>query len=401
MDLKKIIDKYAHIWVVWNIINSIIKRYQKKDILNINLDLTSKTQKRILICYVSTYGVDIANTYHALYSHLNQIIKCLIDQDFIIDLCDCLDLTSPQRFISKEYDVILGQGPAYIDICKNHPRARKILFCTENNPVVVEKKYKERAEYFAKRHPDLVKFIKKRRIIFFTEEHLKISDELILMNSKYNEASFKDYFDNPYRINVNAVVNPAFDISKLNDDIGSIKKNFLVFVCTGFIHKGIDILLDAFKEMLDINLLIFGINEGEKLLFSKLKSENTYDCGFVNVASEDFLTKVVSRSLFVILPSCSEGMSSGIATCMSHGLIPIITKDCGFDDNDDIIELPDYSVESIRKTIKRIINIEDKELKEKRRRLIDYSNSQFSINLFSNSFKSIFNEIVESNNIKD
>lgn len=393
MNLKKTIDKIAHIPLIWWLVNSIITRYQNKDILNINLDLTLTSQKRILICYVSTYGIDISNTYHALFSHLNQMIRCFIEQNYVIDICNCLDSSAPRRFRSKQYDIIIGQGPAYIDICKDHPNSKKILFCTENNPIVVEEKYKERADYFVRRHPGLKSFVKKRRLMFFTKEHLEISEDLILMNSKYNERSFQPYFRNIYRINVNAVLNPLFNVSKLNDDISSIKKNILVFGCTGFIHKGIDILLDSFKGLPDVKLLIYGINKKEKHLFNILKSESTIDCGFVNVSSQDFLAKVVQQSLFVILPSCSEGMSSGIATCMSHGLIPIITKDCGFEDNEDIIVLSDYTVETVRKTIKEVIKIDDNELRNRRLRLIEYANNQFSIQHFSNSIKLIFEKM--------
>lgn len=393
MKIKKIIDKIVHSSLLWPFFGLVIKRYQQKDILNINLDLTSTDQKRVLICYVSIYGIDISNTYHALYFHLNQMIRCFIQQNYVIDICDCLDKTAPYRFKDKQYDLIIGQGPAYIEICKNHSNSKKVLFCTENNPIVVEQKYHERAKYFLERHPELKKYINKRRIMFFTKEHLILSDELILMNSVYNEQSFKQYFRNVYKINVNAIVNPIFNINKLNANISAIKNNFLVFGCTGFLHKGIDILLDTFRFLPNVNLLIYGINDGEKPLFNKLKSTNTIDCGFVNVSSPDFISKVVYQSLFVILPSCSEGMSSGIATCMCHGLIPIITKDCGFDDNEDIIVLPDFTIETITKTINDLVTIDDEELRSRRLRLIEYANNQFSIERFTDSFNEIFNKI--------
>ncbi len=399
MKKKAIIERLSRNAYIRRLIDRLIIHFQHSEICDINRDLTLPSQMSVLFVYKSIVGVDVLNSYHALYYHLNQMIRVMIEKGWSIDLCDCYDKEAVNRLCNKDYKIIVGQGPTYLDFCNKYPNAKKVLFCTENNPVVVEQKFKERVSYFSERHPSLKKYTLKRRVMFFTEDHLNVSDEIILMNSEYNEQSFKKYFARPFRINVNAITNKEFNLTKLNNNTNQIRKNFVVFGCTGFIHKGIDILLDAFKELPDYNLFIYGIHRGEKALFNKLKSSNTIDCGFVTVASHEFLTNVVSKSLFVILPSCSEGMSSGIATCMTHGLIPIITKDCGFDDNPDISILPDYSVETIVKTIKNLADIEDDELRKRRLRIINYAQEHFSISKFSESFADIITSISNSQSL--
>lgn len=396
MKKEEIIERISHIGIVRNYIDKIITHFEHSEICNINRDFTLPSQKTILFAYKSIVGVDVINSHHALYYHQNQMIKVMIEKGWSVDLCDCLDRDAAKRLCNKDYKLILGQGPSYLDFCRIYPNAKKVLFCTENNPVVVKQKFEERVKYFKSRHPSLQKYTQKRRITFFTEEHLKFSDEIILMSSEYNEHSFHKYFDHPLRINVNAILNNEFNPNLLNDNINLIRKNFVVFGCTGVIHKGIDILLDAFKQLPNCNLFIYGITKGEKNLYNALKNSNTFDCGFIQVTSPEFIKKIVRRALFVILPSCSEGMSSGVATCMCHGLIPIITKECGFDYNNDIEVLPDYRVETVRDVIQRLEKSTDEELRNRRRRLLEYSSDHFSLTHFTKSFRNCFEEVTIS-----
>ena len=76
-------------------------------------------------------------------------------------------------------------------------------------------------------------------------------------------------------------------------------------------------------------LIIAGIQQGElKKLYPIPK--NVVHIGFINLKSERFLN-LMNEASFILFPSCSEGMASGVLTCMNHGLIPIITKECGID----------------------------------------------------------------------
>ena len=50
------------------------------------------------------------------------------------------------------------------------------------------------------------------------------------------------------------------------------------------------------------------------------------------------------------MPSCSEGIAGSVLTAMSAGLIPIVSKECGFND-DEVYHLNDCSIECIAETI--------------------------------------------------
>ena len=97
---------------------------------------------------------------------------------------------------------------------------------------------------------------------------------------------------------------------------------------------------------------------------------------------------------FVFFPSCSEGMSTAIATCMAHGIIPIITKECGFESAPCIIELEDFRIESIISTIRRIEKMNVDEILGMREKCYYYARNNFSLNNFDINFRNIMNQIL-------
>ena len=65
--------------------------------------------------------------------------------------------------------------------------------------------------------------------------------------------------------------------------------------------------------------------------------------------SEKFraITEICS---FALLPSCSEGIAGAVLTVMSAGIIPIVSRECGFED-DEVIPLRDCELETVKESI--------------------------------------------------
>ena len=86
-------------------------------------------------------------------------------------------------------------------------------------------------------------------------------------------------------------------------------------------------------------------------------------------------------------------MASGVATCMMHGLIPIVTKESGFNEASAIVELDDYKVESIVNTVRKLISLSDAEILNLRYRTFEYARNNFSIGEFTRKFSMIMDNI--------
>ncbi len=128
------------------------------------------------------------------------------------------------------------------------------------------------------------------------------------------------------------------------------KKNFLFFAGAGQLHKGLDLLLEVFTTICkDYNLYVCSPFEKEKEFCKAYhnelyKSKNIFPIGFTNI-NEDKAREIFKKCAYLIVPSCSEGMMGGALICMSSGIIPILTRECGLDEGDfislDSIEMSD------------------------------------------------------------
>ncbi len=369
-----------------------------KVLTDINIDLCNKSQRRVLFSYAHIFGADFSRPVHANILHSIQMIKYFINKGYCVDFCRYDEKRAYGHLKNKKYDVIIGQGYNYKVFCTKMNIPVRINFLSENHPLAVDEKYQERLDYFKKRHPDINPKNSVKRTGIMDVEQFEMSTHGILMNSEYNAKRFQE-FKFLRRINANAIFDSwwSFSDTVTTDVVAASRNNLLWFGSAGLIHKGLDVLIDAVRDFPDMCLNCYGIATQEHSLFKKLKGENTCDKGFINVLSDNFIKDVVLKHNFIILPSCSEGMATSVATCMAYGIIPIVTKECGFEKADCILELDDYHVESTKSMIARISEMTNAEIFDLRHRCYEYAKEHFSLEYFNKSFTTIMDEILNIN----
>lgn len=354
-------------------------------IFNINQNI-GVNQKRIAFVYIrSAWDTPMAmkDVCHANLVHQVTMINVLSKLDYCIDVYSCgpEKICVNESMYANKYDVIFGFGIQYIQLCQTNPLALKILFITENAPWVVRTKYAERLSYFYKRHADVI-INDSPRTDFYTDEMYEISDCGIAITGSYNLMRIQNRLPKVYRLDVNGLFNNSFDVS-MSKDHSITKSHFVWFGSRGFIHKGLDILIDAFASLPQLYLDVYGISREEFLGMPIPK--NVSLCGMVNVMEDSFISNVINKNTFVVSLSCSEGMQTGITTCMMHGLIPIVTKECGLDDHDDVLYFDNYDVESVKATLLSAAQNPTEQLREKEIRIhtksiMDFSAERFAVN---------------------
>lgn len=366
------------------------------DILNINLDLTNNSQKRVLISYLSLKGIDLTKVNHAAFLHYNQILHYFISRGFCIDTCFCLDEKAVDRLHYRKYDVIFGFGTAFKCFCSQMDIPNRILFIMENNPEVVISKYQERVDYFKQRHPKISLRKDHVRDEYFDKDIFYYANKCLHMTSNYNAQSLKPYFNEVMTIKANAIFNNDYEFNEeeVLSWIPFSKKCFLWFGSDGFIHKGVDLLLDTFRQLPDFYIDFYGLNDKEKPLFNKLKTCNAKDCGYIYVQSSEFIENVIKRHCFLVFPSCSEGMSTAVCTCMAHGIIPIVTKESGFDPHPSIIILHSYRIEDLKDVIEKVSSFSDDKILEMRRQAYEYGRKEYSLTHFNEHFSKIMDKML-------
>lgn len=182
-------------------------------------------------------------------------------------------------------------------------------------------------------------------------------------------------------------------------DFEHCRRNFIWFGSEGFVHKGLDRVLEAFAQMPDCHLTVFGPLHLEQR-FVKAFHRDLYETpnirthGWIDVESEEFRA-IAAESLGVVYPSCAEGGGGSVITCMHAGLIPVVTYETSVDVNDAGIILPDGSIEQIEASVRSLSERDPNELRQMARAAWELAREQHTRDRFALEFAGFAREVLE------
>jgi glycosyltransferase involved in cell wall biosynthesis len=183
------------------------------------------------------------------------------------------------------------------------------------------------------------------------------------------------------------------------------RKQFLWFGSGGLVHKGLDLVLDAFAEMPEYHLTVCGPvhreRDFEKAFYRELyQTPNIHTMGWVDISRSEFL-EITNRCIGLIYPSCSEGQSGGVVTCLHAGLIPILSYESGVDVDDFGFILKDCSIENIKESIRMIASLSAQELKERARRAWEFARANHTREKFAEEYRKVVARIMITHGMKE
>ncbi|TRZ52990.1 glycosyltransferase family 1 protein [bacterium] len=174
-------------------------------------------------------------------------------------------------------------------------------------------------------------------------------------------------------------------------DINEAKKKFVWFGGGGMVHKGLDLVLEAFAEMPEYQLSICGNvkeeKDFEKAYWKELyKTPNIKTFGKVDPGGKIF-HEIIESSVALVYPSCSEGQSGAVIACMHAGMIPAISRQSGVDVNDFGIVFQENTVEEIKKTVRTIASMTNKEIETRSKKAWEYARTHHTRERFTVAFQ--------------
>jgi glycosyltransferase involved in cell wall biosynthesis len=184
-----------------------------------------------------------------------------------------------------------------------------------------------------------------------------------------------------------------------NKDFDICRNSYLWFGNEAMVHKGLDLVLDAFKDMPEYRLTICGPVEKEKYFvkayYKELyQSQNIKTIGWINTSSIDFIN-ILNNCVGLIYPSCSEGQNGGVITCMHGGLIPIVSYESGVDVEDSYgIILKNSSIEEIKSSIRKISKLPSDQLQCMARRSWEFARNNHTRDRFAEEYRKAIEEII-------
>ncbi len=365
------------------------KKKKYKIYQNINIDLNASDQKRVLISYLTDpFEIDLSGCHHTNVNECAQIIKIFINMGYCVDVIHCQDKENIPCILNKKYHVIFGFGNAFYEASLHNQKAKKIIYLTESHPDFSTVRERERVDYYYKRHGKRISLTRSR--LYYKKEYIDIADYAILLGSSTTSETYPSLNGRLFVTAPTGLINK--DYLYQEREFNKTRKNFVWFGSYGAVHKGLDILVDVFEEIRECNLYICGLYPSEERLIS-INNKNVRNLGFVNVNSSQFVD-LMNKCSFIILPSCSEGMSTSVLTCMNHGLIPIVTKETGIVLKEFGVYLDDYTVEYVKEVVKACSCLEAEELSIQHKKVYDYSRNNFNIKEYTLRLSSILQKLL-------
>ncbi|MEP7305899.1 MAG: glycosyltransferase [Acidobacteriota bacterium] len=118
------------------------------------------------------------------------------------------------------------------------------------------------------------------------------------------------------------------------------KRRFLWFGGPGWVHKGLDLAIEAFLQMEDLELVICGFGphhdvrndlDIRECYGDRLDSApNIVLRGYLDPLGEEF-AELANSCVGLVYPTGCEGCSGAAVQCLHMGLLPITTALCGLD----------------------------------------------------------------------
>jgi glycosyltransferase involved in cell wall biosynthesis len=234
-------------------------------------------------------------------------------------------------------------------------------------------------------------------------------DRLLLPSSAIEHANFatmlgNEFTANTYRYAEKPIFRVPISTSAIypwpeKKDFDACRRHFVWFGGSGLIHKGLDVVLDAFMQLPNYRLTVCGPvksnKDFEQAYFRELyETPNIRTVGWVDVTSPQF-TQIANNSLGLIHPSCSEGGGGAVINCMHAGLIPIVTYESSVDVHDFGIMLKNCSVDEIKRSVQEVSNLPSEELRARARRAWEFARANHTREHFATRYEQIIREILD------
>ncbi|NNC87294.1 MAG: glycosyltransferase [Akkermansiaceae bacterium] len=181
------------------------------------------------------------------------------------------------------------------------------------------------------------------------------------------------------------------------------RSRFLWMGSGGLVHKGLDLVLEAFALLPDCHLTVCAPLDSEpdfKRAFHRelYDSPNVDAVGWVDVEGEQF-RKILGSCGALVYPSCSEGLSTSTIECMHAGLIPIMSPETGIPAEDFGVELGDCSVAGIRQAVQEVADLPPEEFRDRARRAWKHARAHHTRDHFASVYRDVMTRLLSEHGL--
>ena len=373
-------------------VRRIYRKFKRKDDPNrkvVTLNPINKTKGSVLLSYVIDPFL-VKQENQISYDHTHdwesfQIAQTFVSHGYSVDVISYLN----NAFIPKKH------YSYFISARTNFDRIVKDL-----NPNCIKVVHLDTAHWLHNNSAAYQRLISVQRRRGFTLDNIKMvesnraienADIGTVLGNQFTIDTYA-YAGKPiYRIPISTPVLYSWDGQK---DFNACKNKFLWFGSSGFVHKGLDLVLEAFSQMPNHYLTICGPLEEEQEFAKAYNKElfetsNIKTIGWVDITSKEF-KKIINDCVALIYPTCSEGGGGSVLTCMHGGLIPIVSYESSVDIEPFGVLLNDCTISEIQNAVNNFSKLSVEELEKRAHNSWKSARNKHT----RDSFKSEYNKFV-------
>jgi len=330
---------------------------------------------------------------HSNAAQAVDIARALNRLGYVVDIADWLDST----FVPTEhYDVFFGM----------HYNFGRLLPYMGESTVKI---YYGTGSYWAHEmaaEQDRIEDLKRRRgteiklpIRLGENDWVQVADAVIVVGNEFTASTYRPHNPMVFPIDNYALLTTPPDLE--HKDFLTARRNFLAFPSTGLLHKGLDLILEVFAALPDVDLWVCGplesaAEQGFIRIYRRelFHTTNIHPIGWTDIYSRRF-GQLTDKCAFVVLPSCAEGMPGGVLNCMGRGMIPLVSREAAIDTDGCGITLPESSVNTIRQVVCEMADTSPEVCRHMAQEAYSQASTRYSPDSFRRNIERILARILE------
>lgn len=277
---------------------------------------------------------------------MKELAKCIGEHRYDVDVVDAF---AERAAITDRYDLIVDIHPKATSLYSDHLTADciKIAYMTSSHSAHRNSSERRRLDDLERRRG--VRLLPRRQMEPINDTWLRLADGMFFLG---NQRNLSTYGEN-HPPHVHFIKNTGYDFLTPKYFMGKNPNSFLFIASGGQVHKGLDLILEAFAGRPHLELFVCSLFAEEGDFCSTYnrelyKTSNIHPVGYVDIGDRMF-RDIADVCSFALLPSCSEANAGSVLTAMSAGVIPIVSRECGFEDG-EVHYLRESTIDEIGRT---------------------------------------------------
>ena len=342
---------------------------------------------RVLISYATKVyhdllqGKELDRTHVSAWQNFTSA-RTLLDLGFEVDV---FHFEESDHLPGGSFDVIIDIVSNLSRLAKKQPAdAVKILFPMFAHWTVHNTRSYERHRALAERRG--VALLPKRLIT--PNDSVECADHIFCKGGKFGLGTYS-YSQTPV-MSITQIRPQAID-EQVQRDFERCRHNFIWIGGSSAVHKGLDLVLEAFAELPDLKLTVIG-NVEQETGFAQLYRKELFETaniqvvGWVDTLSQQF-REIVSNSVAIVAPSATEMSCGSVVAGMMSGLIPVTTESTDIDVAGIGVSISQDTVASVRDAVNEIAQAPASELAELSKAARRASQERYGGDKFVTSFR--------------